>query len=409
MMKDSVVHVKDTVAWTLGRICELLIECIKPGHYLNELVAALVYGLQDSPRIVGNCCWSLMNLAEQLGPAIGEEKGTSTLSVFFEGIITALLQFTERGDNESNCRTSAYEAISTLAMYSANDCIPTVQRIVLAVLDRLETSMAMESQILDADDRAEHSELQSSLLAVLTSCIRRLSRDITQVADRIMTVVLQLLNNQSKLATTTEDAFLAIGAMTSSLEADFKRYAESFMPILCTALQNPAEYQLCSIAVGLIGDICRALGKDATPYCNNLMQLLVSNLQSPVLHRTVKPAILSCFGDIALAIGEGFCGYLEVVMMVLQQAGSMRADRDNYDMIDYVNTLYEGCIEAYVGIVQGLNGTAQASMLLPYLPHVFEFVHLIAIDPNRTDSLTRSIIGLLGYEIINRVNIVCID
>jgi importin subunit beta-1 len=230
---------------------------------------------------------------------------------------------------------------------------------VLTVLDRLEATMAMESQIIGADDRASHSELQSSLLGVLTNCIRRLSRDISQIADRIMTVVLQLLNNQSKQATTTEDAFLAIGAMTSALEADFSRYAELFVPILCTALQNPAEYQLCFIAVGLIGDICRALGRDAAPYCNNLMQLLVTNLQSPILHRTVKPAILSCFGDIALAIGDAFSAYLEVVMMVLQQAGSMRADKDNYEMVDYVNTLYEGCLEAYVGIVQGLNGTPQ--------------------------------------------------
>lgn len=396
MMKDSVVHVKDTVAWTLGRICELLIHCIKPEVHMNELISALVYGLQDSPRIVGNCCWSLMNLAEQLGPAPGDEAPTSPLSIFFEGIITALLQFTERSNNEANCRTSAYEAISTLAMYSANDCINTVQRIVLAILDRLEVTMAMESQILDADDRSSHSELQSSLLGVLTNCIRRLSRDISQVADRIMTVVLQLLNNQSKQATTTEDAFLAIGAITSALEADFNRYAELFFPILCNALQNPAEYQLCFIAVGLIGDICRALGKDAAPYCNSLMQLLVTNLQSAHLHRTVKPAILSCFGDIALAIGELFGPYLEVVMMVLQQAGGMRADKDNYEMIDYVNTLYEGCVEAYVGIVQGLNGTPQAQMLLPFLPHVFEFIHTIAVDQNRTDTLTRSIIGLLG-------------
>lgn len=231
----------------------------------------------------------------------------------------------------------------------------------LTVLDRLETTMAMEGQIVGADERTSHSELQSSLLGVLTNCIRRLSRDISQVADRIMTVVLQLLNNQSKQATTTEDAFLAIGAMTSALEADFSRYAELFVPILCTALQNPAEYQLCFIAVGLIGDICRALGRDAAPYCNNLMQLLVTNLQSPILHRTVKPAILSCFGDIALAIGDAFSAYLEVVMMVLQQAGSMRADKDNYEMVDYVNTLYEGCLEAYVGIVQGLNGTPQGN------------------------------------------------
>ncbi len=61
-----------------------------------------------------------MNLAEQLGPVPGDEAPTSPLSVFFEGIITALLQFTDRADNEANCRTSAYEAISTLAMYSAN-------------------------------------------------------------------------------------------------------------------------------------------------------------------------------------------------------------------------------------------------------------------------------------------------
>jgi importin subunit beta-1 len=215
-----------------------------------------------------------------------------------------------------------------------------------------------------------------------------------------MTVVLQLLNNQSKQATTTEDAFLAIGAMTSALETDFNRYANLFVPILCNALQNPSEYQLCFIAVGLIGDICRALGKDAAPYCNNLMQLLVTNLQSPILHRSVKPAILSCFGDIALAVGDQFSMYLDVVMMVLQQAGSMVAEKDNYEMIDYVNTLYEGCVEAYVGIVQGLNGTPQTQSLLPFLPHVFDFIHSIAVNPHKTDSLTRSVIGLLGYILL---------
>ncbi|KAI9277599.1 armadillo-type protein [Sporodiniella umbellata] len=396
MMRDNVVHVKDTVAWTLGRICELLTHCIKPELHLNDLLSALVYGLQDSPRIVGNCCWSLMNLAEQLGPSIGDEAPHSPLSPFFEGIITALLQFTDRTDNEANCRTSAYEAISTLAMFSANDCIQTVQNVVLTVLDRLERTMAMEGQILDADDRANHSELQSSLLGVLTNCVRRLSSDISVVADRIMTVVLQLLNTQSKMATTTEDAFLAVGAMANALEANFGRYVESFIPILCNALQNPAEYQLCSIAVGIIGDVCRALGKEIAPYCTDLMQLLVSNLQSPVLHRTVKPAILSCFGDVALAIGELFGSYLEVVMMVLQQAGSMRADKENFDMVDYCHTLYEGVIEAYVGIVQGLCNTQTAPALLPFLPPVFEFLHVVALEPAKTDSLTRSILGLLG-------------
>jgi importin subunit beta-1 len=66
------------------------------------------------------------------------------MSAYFEGIITALLQFTEKSDNEANSRTSAYEAVSSLIIYSANDCIPMVQKVVLAILDRLEASTAME-------------------------------------------------------------------------------------------------------------------------------------------------------------------------------------------------------------------------------------------------------------------------
>ncbi|ORZ20333.1 armadillo-type protein [Absidia repens] len=396
MMQDPVVNVKDTVAWTLGRVCELLPECIKHDVHLQNLVASLLQGLQDNPRIVGNCCWSLMNLAEQLGPIPGSGEATNPLSPYFEGIVTALLQFTERSNNEANCRTSAYEAVSSLIMYSSSDCIPIVQKVVLAILDRLEASIITENQILDADDRAEHSELQSSLLGVLTNSIRRLPQDIAHVSDRIMTVVLQLLNASSKQATTTEDAFLTIGAMTTVLEGDFSRYADTFVPILCAALQNTQEYQLCLIAVGIIGDICRALGQAATPYCNEFMQLLVSNLQSPTLHRSVKPCILSCFGDIALAIGDKFGPYLEVVILVLQQAGTMRADSDNYEMMDYVNSLLEGNVEAYVGIVQGMSNTPSGQMLLPYMDSIFSFIGSLSMYQNRSDDLTRALIGLVG-------------
>jgi importin subunit beta-1 len=57
MMKDPVVNVKDTVAWTLGRVSDYLPQCIKPEIHLQDLITSLVLGLQDSPRIVANCCW----------------------------------------------------------------------------------------------------------------------------------------------------------------------------------------------------------------------------------------------------------------------------------------------------------------------------------------------------------------
>jgi len=98
------------------------------------------------------------------------------------------------------------------------------------------------------------------------------------------------------------------------------------MPYLATALQAQEETQLCSIAVGLIGDICRALGPQSVQYCDEFMNALLKNLQSEFLNRSVKPPILSCFGDIALAIGPAFRPYVETTMQVLEQAGQMRVD-----------------------------------------------------------------------------------
>jgi len=101
MMTDSNLHVKDTTAWTLGRICDLLITTIKPDVHLHPLISALVNGLQDSPRIVANCCWALMNLADQLGTYYDEDTEAAPvpsgpLSPYYEGVVQALLRVTER-------------------------------------------------------------------------------------------------------------------------------------------------------------------------------------------------------------------------------------------------------------------------------------------------------------------------
>ena len=57
MMGDASVHVKDTAAWTLGRISEYHPDCIKPDLYLHSLVGALLRGLEDTPRVAVNCAW----------------------------------------------------------------------------------------------------------------------------------------------------------------------------------------------------------------------------------------------------------------------------------------------------------------------------------------------------------------
>ena len=80
------------------------------------------------------------------------------------------------------------------------------------------------------------------------------------------------------------------------------------------------------------------------------------NNKSPKLNKSVKPLILSTFGDVALAIGVEFKKYADVVLNALHQASTIQADPNDIDLVDYFNELREGCLDAYTGILQGLKG-----------------------------------------------------
>ncbi|KAL0952370.1 hypothetical protein HGRIS_006648 [Hohenbuehelia grisea] len=403
MMTDANVHVKDTTAWTLGRICDLLISTIKPDVHLHPMISALVNGLNDSPRIVTNCCWALMNLADQLSlyyeddqEAMGGATSSGPLSPYFSGVVQALLRVTETAGNESNFRTAAYEAITSYVSHATPDCITTVQETVVAILARMEHLLGVQNQIVGVDDRNNWNELQSNFCSVVISVIRKLGDGIQPLADRIMTLLLQLIQAAGKTSTVLEDAFLVVGSLAAALEANFAPYIQAFLPFLYPALKSHEDTQLCTVAVGIIGDISRALGEGSAPYADPFMTVLLENLQSDVLNRNVKISILSCFGDIALAVGPAFEPYLQTTMTVLQQAGAVQPAPLDYDLMDYVNQLREGILEAYTGIVTGLKNTVKTPILLNYVPSILDLLQRCLGDEERTDSLMKLSYGLLG-------------
>jgi importin subunit beta-1 len=98
LMNDSSEQVKDTTAWTLGRICDLLSSSLKIETHVHPLVMALVSGLDGTPRIAANSAWGLMNLADALG-AYNEEDGIPTsgpLSPYCQVIMEGLMRVTEK-------------------------------------------------------------------------------------------------------------------------------------------------------------------------------------------------------------------------------------------------------------------------------------------------------------------------
>lgn len=289
---------------------------------------------------------------------------------------------------------------------SPKDCYVTVQKTIMIVLDRLQRVIQMESHIQSQSDRAQYNDLQSLLCATLQSVLRKVEPEhAPQISDAIMTALLSMFQSSvnNKTGGVQEDALMAVSTLVEVLGEGFSKYLDAFKPFLIIGLRNIAEYQVCHAAVGLIGDICRALSTQVLPHCDELMQILVENLGNNEVHRQVKPQIFSVFGDIALAIGPEFKKYLEVVMTTLNQASQLRVDSNDYDMIDYLNELREGCLEAYTGIIQGLKGETDArnpapelALVQPYVPHIVAYIMSVAQDPERSDGCVSACAGLIG-------------
>ena len=50
----------------------------------------------------------------------------------------------------------------------SQDCYPTVDKLLDAVMQRLDASVGMQSQIVNADDRNAYNEMQANLCSVMT-------------------------------------------------------------------------------------------------------------------------------------------------------------------------------------------------------------------------------------------------
>jgi importin subunit beta-1 len=171
---------------------------------------------------------------------------------------------------------------------------------------------------------------------------------------------------------------------------------QALFPFLMTGLTNFEAYHLCIVAVGLVGDISRSIEQNIVPYCQDIATALIQALQNPELHRSVKPNLLSCFGDLALAIGAAYEPYLQVSLMMLFQASHMTASPDDEELIEYINQLRESIVEAYTGIIQGLNDGNLLDRIAPYIDAVIGFLEVVAGDSNRNDTLLEKTIGLMG-------------
>ncbi|KAF2976115.1 hypothetical protein EK904_014138 [Melospiza melodia maxima] len=388
-------HIKNP-DWRYRDAAVMAFGCILEGPEPNQLKPLVIQAFSS----LAEAAYEAADVADDQ-----EEPATYCLSSSFELIVQKLLETADRPDgHQNNLRSSAYESLMEIVKNSAKDCYPAVQKTTLVIMERLQQVLQMEynlalpgaaripgslftrgilflfqSHIQSTSDRIQFNDLQSLLCATLQNVLRKVQhQDALQISDVVMASLLRMFQSTAGSGGVQEDALMAVSTLVEEL--------------------IPAPLQVCLSAVGLVGDLCRALQSNILPFCDEVMQLLLENLGNENVHRSVKPQILSVFGDIALAIGGEFKKYLDVVLNTLQQASQAQSD---YDMVDYLNELREGCLEAYTGIIQGLKGDQEnvhpdVMLVQPRVEFILSYIDHIAGDEDHTDGVVACAAGLIG-------------
>ncbi|KAI9221474.1 karyopherin Kap95 [Blastocladiella britannica] len=397
---DESAEVKDSAAWTLGRVCEFMLQLLDE-PMRDQIAGALLTGLAEvgKPRIVSSSSWALIQFADQYGDATGTAPSTSPLSKYFTEVVRQLLTCSARDTETLAVRTGCYQALGTWVSAAPEDTLPGVNAVAQEVLTRLEHAAAKGGAMTAVD-----AETVANLVSVVNSLTQRLGREgIVGAADRVMAVLIQLAQvaSASKATGAIEDILFCIGEVARTLDEDFVRFAEAVIPVVAGGLQHPAEHAMCAAAVGTVADMARALGPKFSVCAGGFMELLGQALTTPGVHPSVPPAIISTFGEIAMAVGgRGFEPYFETVVKVLQQAASAASAESHADALtaDWLAQLRSSIIDSIVGILNALVDDGMAPILLPHMQFVMRISHdaVTHTEVDEDPSLAQSVAGLLG-------------
>jgi importin subunit beta-1 len=392
LINDPSAKVKDSAVWTLSQICLVASEFLASKGLIQDIVGAFLNTLSGEPSIVTHACSGLIALGEQIN--CDETAQSSPLSHIYKDTLETLAKFTSNNAYNPRTLTSAYEAISSWARKCPEDCLDITRDIYMEMLARLTSLTELYRDPNNSNNLTRLTELQSNVCVVMTSLIRRIGPQIALVSDQTMVALFAIIDASNKNTTAAEDVFITISAIITVMGPDFERYLEQFHPLLCLALQNPSAPQLTSISIGIVGDLARSLQTSFAKYSADYMTLLGGLLSSSNVDTSIKPTILSTFGDIAQAICEQYQPYIAPTVEKLLQA---KNSLDGQTSLMDPDALACAILDAYTGMIQGLHVNGYANFFHEFVQYPVDFLHTFSQTMDSYEEyVLRRAVGLIG-------------
>jgi importin subunit beta-1 len=393
---DTHVGVKDSAGWAIGIIVNNFMHKIPP-NYWKGIIDLLMERFTDAPRVASKAVFCVYSIAANFNDKLMSDGEPSNIfSPMFEYILQNLLVAVDRPEwDEHKLRVHSLEAINAYIRIAASDKGPILSELLTNMLMRLNASLSTNLSTPDLKD--EHHNLQNLLCMTLNALASRLNvLEVKMSKDQVNNMMNVLVRVIDSNPMGVEEAFLTIGVLAGVVD-DFGSYMDRLYRLLIAGLRNSASYSLCNICIGLTGDIAAGIGIHILPYCDEIMTVLLTTLGDKSANRFLKSTVIAAFNEIAMAIEENFEKYIPSIMPILAQASEVRVQNPEDDeFIQYVNELHEAILEAYAGILHGLDKSKKVKNLLPHMNNIFYFLKLISDEATADENVIRLACLLVG-------------
>lgn len=376
VLDDPSIAVQDTAAWTIGRIatfhCQVIIEHLGSLNDPASNMSRIIRALFKPARVAVNICWFFHELAEGVSKHVCPPE---LVDAIFPKVCEALVSRAKMEDaTERNLFSSAYSSICSFITNVSDGCNAELLDMLL-YFDRTLASMTPTD-----DDSPEMRSHRESICGVLQVLLMRVNQP-TNVATLWWSLCKIL---QDDLC---EDALLAVSALLNRVGAkEFSPYIQQLAEIVVSGIQRTDMTSSCKACVELTSDMARVMERQLMPYVPQIMEILLHTLADFNTPQKVKPPIVTAFGDIALAIGDGFTGYVEPTMQLLLQAASTSYEMgpvDNEEWIWYINDLREGVLLSFTGILYGQKAAKSLNNMRQYVSSMLQLIQQVVEAPNQ--------------------------
>lgn len=406
-LNDNVVAVRDTCAWTIGRIVTFHPSTIFPllgfppnqsSEHSNGLLSLLLQRLlADESRVCTNICWIIHQIAESSQHVEGGQK---ILDAWFPYIMQSLLQaFKREISDENNMKQACFNALSMIVANSGADNDMNLINLAheLIIGEDIGLQKMMENNPIPRSE-AVVLNIQlvcGALYALTTKLGKRLALQYSQILIRLY---FELLRQGGA----TEESILSLTSLIVAMSHDFSPYVNECISIIIPLIQSYDELDTCKYSIELIGDLVRSVGKGINQSLEIIVQTLCTLLAKSDVDRKVKPLAIVALGDMSMNLGEDFIPYVSSVLQLLQQASITKYSDgpvNSEDWVEYLGELRESVLQGYTGIVYGMKDAKKLEILVPFVPSIIQFIDNIVKDfsgefPN--DSNLKNATALVG-------------